>query len=40
MKGMLDDWRLATHQQELDKIWIILVEIQNFRMLGMKPLSL
>jgi len=30
MKGILDNWKLATSQQELDKIWIILVEIQNW----------
>jgi len=40
IKRVLDNWRLAISQQKLDKIWIILVEIQNFKMLGMKPLSL
>jgi len=40
MKGILDNWKLATSQQELDKIWIILVEIQNFETLEIEPSSL
>ena len=40
IKRVLDNWRLAISQQKLDKIWIILVEIQNFETLGMEPPSL
>jgi len=40
MMNLLDAWKLATPQKELDEIWIILVEIQNYEMLGMRPPSL
>ena len=40
IKRVLDNWRLAISQQKLDKIWIILVEIQNFETLEMEPPSL
>jgi len=40
IKRVLDNWRLAISQQKLHKIWIILVEIQNFETLGMEPPSL
>ena len=37
---LLDNWKLAIPQKELDKIWIILIEIKNYEILGMCPLSL
>ena len=35
MMNLLDAWKLATPQKELNKIWMILVEIQNYETLGM-----
>ena len=40
MMNLLDAWKLATPQKELNKIWMILVEIQNYKTLGMRPPSL
>jgi len=40
MMNLLDAWKLATPQKELDKIWMILVEIQNYETLEMLPPSL
>jgi len=40
MMNLLDAWKLATPQKELDEIWMILVEIQNYETLGMCPSSL
>jgi len=40
MMNLLDAWKLATPQKELDKIWMILVEIQNYKTLEMLPPSL
>jgi len=37
MMNLLDAWKLVTPQKELDKIWMILVEIQNYETLGMHP---
>jgi len=37
MMNLLDAWKLATPQKELDEIWMILVEIQNYKTLGMHP---
>jgi len=38
--NLLDAWKLTTPQKELDEIWMILVEIQNYETLGMCPPSL
>jgi len=35
MMNLLDAWKLATPQKELNKIWMILVEIQNYETLEM-----
>jgi len=35
MMNLLDAWKLATPQKELDEIWMILVEIQNYETLEM-----
>jgi len=40
MMNLLDAWKLTMSQKELDKIWMILMEIQNYETLGMCPLSL
>jgi len=40
MMNLLDAWKLATPQKELDEIWMILVEIQNYETLDMCPPSL
>jgi len=40
MMNLLDAWKLAMPQKELDEIWMILVEIQNYETLGMCPPSL
>ena len=40
MMNLLDAWKLATPQKELDEIWMILMEIQNYETLGMHLLSL
>jgi len=40
MMNLLDAWKLATPQKELDEIWMILVEIQNYETLEMRPPSL
>jgi len=40
MMDLLDTWKLATPQKELDEIWMILVEIQNYEILEMLPPSL
>jgi len=40
MMNLLDAWKLATPQKELDEIWMILVEIQNYETLEMLPPSL
>jgi len=40
MMNLLDAWKLATPQKELDKIWMILVEIQNYETLEIRPPSL
>jgi len=40
MMNLLDAWKLAMPQKELDKIWMILMEIQNYETLGMHPPSL
>jgi len=37
MMNLLDAWKLATPQKELDEIWMILVEIQNYKTLEMLP---
>jgi len=37
MMNLLDTWKLAMPQKELDEIWMILVEIQNYETLGMCP---
>jgi len=34
MMKLLDNWKLVTPQKELDKIWIILIEIKNYETLG------
>ena len=40
MTKLLNDWKLATPQKELDKIWMILMKIENYETLGMRPPSL
>jgi len=40
MTKLLNDWKLATPQKELDEIWMILMEIENYETLGMRPPSL
>ena len=40
MMNLLDAWKLAMPQKELDEIWMILMEIQNYEILGMCPSSL
>jgi len=40
MTKLLNDWKLATPQKELDKIWMILMKIENYKTLGMRPPSL
>jgi len=40
MMNLLDAWKLATPQKELDEIWMIFMEIQNYKTLGMCPPSL
>jgi len=40
MMNLLNAWKLATPQKELDEIWMILVEIQNYETLEMRPPSL
>jgi len=40
MMNLLDAWKLATPQKELDEICMILVEIQNYETLEMLPPSL
>jgi len=40
MMNLLDTWKLATPQKELDEIWMILMEIQNYETLEMHPPSL
>jgi len=40
MMNLLDAWKLAMPQKELDEIWMILMEIQNYETLGMRPFSL
>jgi len=40
MMNLLDAWKLATPQKELDEIWMILMEIQNYKTLEMFPPSL
>ena len=40
MINLLDAWKLAMPQKELDEIWMILMEIQNYEILGMCPSSL
>jgi len=40
MMNLLNAWKLATPQKELDEIWMILVEIQNYETLEMLPPSL
>ena len=37
MMNLLDAWKLAMPQKELDEIWMILIEIQNYETLGMCP---
>jgi len=37
MMNLLDAWKLAMPQKELDEIWMILMEIQNYETLGMCP---
>jgi len=37
MTKLLNDWKLATPQKELDEIWMILMEIENYETLGMRP---
>jgi len=37
MMNLLDAWKLAMPQKELDEIWMILVEIQNYETLGIHP---
>jgi len=34
MMNLLDTWKLAIPQKELDEIWMILVEIKNYEILG------
>jgi len=40
MTKLLNDWKLATPQKELDEIWMILMEIENYETLGIHPPSL
>ena len=40
MMNLLDAWKLAMPQKELDKIWMILMEIQNYETLEMYLSSL
>ena len=40
MTKLLNDWKLATPQKELDEIWMILIEIENYETLGMYSPSL
>jgi len=40
MMNLLNAWKLAMPQKELDEIWMILMEIQNYETLGMCPPSL
>jgi len=40
MTKLLNNWKLATPQKELDEIWMILIEIENYETLGMRPPSL
>jgi len=40
MMNLLDAWKLAAPQKELDEIWMILMEIQNYETLEMRPPSL
>jgi len=40
MMNLLDAWKLATPQKELDEIWMILMEIENYETLEMYPPSL
>jgi len=35
--NLLDAWKLTMPQKELDEIWMILVEIQNYKTLEMHP---
>ena len=37
MINLLDAWKLAMPQKELDEIWMILMEIQNYETLGIHP---
>ena len=37
MMNLLDAWKLTMPQKELDEIWMILVEIQNYKTLEMHP---
>jgi len=37
MTKLLNNWKLATPQKELDEIWMILMEIKNYETLGMRP---
>jgi len=40
MTKLLNNWKLATPQKELDEIWMILMEIENYETLGMRSPSL
>jgi len=40
MMKLLNDWKLATPQKELDEIWMILIEIENYETLGVHLPSL
>jgi len=40
MMKLLNNWKLATPQKELDKIWMILIEIENYETLEVRLSSL